>query len=77
MQKFWENGILNHLFAKFTPKIDKCMVDKSDPPKLSPLKLIDLSSAFLILGIGYGLSLVAFLFEMCRKFLHRSIHRIN
>ena len=72
LQQFWENGIMDRMFAKFTPKIDKCMVDKKEPPKLSPLKLVDLSSAFVILGIGCGLSLVAFLFEMCMASLQRS-----
>jgi len=46
------------------PNIDKCKLDKNkDDGKVKPIKLAELSSAFLVLGVGLILSALAFLIE--------------
>lgn len=46
-------------------RADKCLV--KNPPKSTtaiPIKLMDLTSAFLLLGIGVGVSILVFLVEL-------------
>jgi len=64
LQILWENGLLNYWVKQYMPAVDKCMADKVKPHgKLSSLKLIELSSPFLLFGIGTILSFTTFLVE--------------
>lgn len=62
----WELGIINKLNRElfFIPGSEKCLKKKEKAAKEVPIKLIDLSSAFLILGIGLGLAVLCFLLEL-------------
>ncbi|XP_057376140.1 ionotropic receptor 93a-like [Daphnia carinata] len=65
LQYLQESGLLDHWLKQYTPNVDKCMVGKSKPhERVVPFTLLDLSSAFLLLGIGIGLCLFAFLLEL-------------
>ncbi|KAI9553850.1 hypothetical protein GHT06_019119 [Daphnia sinensis] len=65
LQYLQESGLLDHWLKQYTPNVDKCIVGKSKPhDRVSPFSLLDLSSAFLLLGIGIGLCLFAFLLEL-------------
>lgn len=43
---------------------DNCLKEKKKSAKDVPIKLVDLTSAFLILGIGLGLATLFFLLEL-------------
>ncbi len=56
--KKWGNGApLNLDMCKLTDN------NSHSDKKLRPIKLIELSSAFLVLGIGYALAILTFLLE--------------
>ena len=63
-QLFLENGLIDKVKKKYLVHIDKCLLRHNKPEKTTPLKLIDLSSAFYFLFIGFGLALMAFLREV-------------
>ncbi len=60
-----KNAGLTDLWQKWSlPNIDKCKLDKNkDEGKVKPITLVELSSAFLVLGVGLLLSVLAFLIE--------------
>lgn len=52
------------------PKADKCFTQEAKKTaNQTSIKLIDLSSAFLILCIGTTIAAVAFLFELCISYI--------
>ena len=61
--RFW----VNHLPT--IPRADECFANnKRKVSRLLPIQLTDLTSAFLILGIGIGLAILSFLLELtCKK----------
>ena len=72
-----ESGIIDHLGrSSVERKIDQCMIRniESQSQDGNPLTLFALVSAFVILGIGFGLSLLVFIIELAVfKFSHRTI----
>lgn len=45
--------------------VEECLVEqKKESARQKPIKLLDLTSAFFILGIGTSLALLAFLIEL-------------
>lgn len=67
----WETGLLRHVVKKlpWVPKADQCYasdasIRKSTSNQARSIKLIDLASAFFILGVGAAASLLAFLVEL-------------
>ena len=60
----WEYGLLDHWVeeAFHIPGAEKCFV-KEKSTKKAAIKLVDLTGAFLILGIGLGLATLCFLIE--------------
>lgn len=64
----WEYGILDKWKRDMQPaRIELCAAgNKKNGPvaQQSSIKLIDLSSAFFVLGVGVSVSLIAFLFEI-------------
>ncbi|KAI9554064.1 hypothetical protein GHT06_019336 [Daphnia sinensis] len=65
MQYLKESGLLINWLKKYTPNVDKCMLGKTKPrSRVTSLTPLDLSSAFALLAIGVGLSLLTFLLEI-------------
>ena len=60
----WENGLMDKLRQNYRPRIDKCLANKQNKPKTAPLKLVDLYSAFVLLGFGLSLAVSAFIVEL-------------
>lgn len=78
LQYLQESGLLDHWLKQYTPNVDKCMVGKSKAhERMIPFSLLDLSSAFLLLGIGIGLCLFAFLLELIASLHAYQRERIN
>ena len=57
-------GLLKHYKGKYSPRVDKCLLNKKDKPKIARLNLEAFFSAFLILAYGTGLSLLVLVVEM-------------
>ena len=72
-----ESGIIDHLGrSSVERKIDQCMIRniESQSQDGNPLTLFAMVSAFVILGIGFGLSFLVFIIELAVfKFSHRTI----
>ena len=63
----WESGLVDYWTKDVTPKAENCFATKrpkKESIKLVPIHLYDLTSAFLILGIGIGLATLCFLLEL-------------
>jgi hypothetical protein len=66
----WETGLPPFWVKNAMPQAQKCF-SKSKPLSSSrqvPIRLDDLTGAFLILGIGIGLATITFLIEKILKF---------
>nr|CAH0110437.1 unnamed protein product [Daphnia galeata] len=64
LQYLQESGLLAYWIKQRTSNVEKCKVGMSKPSgKMISLTLVDLSSAFVLLSIGIGLSLLVFFFE--------------
>ena len=61
--KKWSNGAQ---MSGDTCKITANQLSKDGKPK--PIKLIELSSAFFVLGVGYALAILFFLIEKIIQF---------
>ena len=62
----WETGLNNYWVKHIIPNADVCF-DKKPPKTTSKppaIKLVVLTSAFLILGIGLGLGTICFICEI-------------
>lgn len=46
------------------PSVDKCLAKSKESARQKPIKLVDLTSAFFILGIGVSLALFSFFMEV-------------
>jgi hypothetical protein len=63
----WESGLMLFWVKNLPtiPKANECFADKKNQvSRLAPIQLSDLTSAFLILGIGLGLATLSFLVEL-------------
>lgn len=63
----WESGLMTFWVRNLPtiPKANECFADeKNQVSRLVPIQLSDLTSAFLILGIGIGLAALSFLLEL-------------
>ena len=60
-----EAGLHDYWSAKYVKKTDRCNLDKYKEENSKPkaIKLVELSSPFLVLSIGLGLSVLTFLIE--------------
>lgn len=68
-----ETGLGKRWLAMYIRPIDACRVIKNPSPRSNvPLNLIDLSSAFLFLAFGVGLSTLMFLIERVVSMIHKS-----
>jgi len=69
IQVGWESGIFHHLIQIHQKKTEKCLLQnyQATKPNLRKLSLVDLAGPFVVLGLGFSLSLFAFLVELlCR-----------
>ena len=67
-------GLMEYWKKWSSMNIDKYMLDKNRAegnPK--PIKLIELSSAFFVLGVGFTLGTLHFVFEKCYFYTCRHI----
>lgn len=64
IQYLWETGLMMHWLKNNLPPVDKCLVKSKDSARQKPIKLVDLTSAFFILGIGVSIALFSFLMEV-------------
>jgi hypothetical protein len=63
----WESGFMMFWVRNLPtiPKANECFADeKNRVSRLVPIRLSDLTSAFLILGIGIGLATLSLLLEL-------------
>ena len=66
LMELWETGLTNVWTENEIPKADQCFakeVKSSILIRPSRIKLVDLTSAFLILGIGSSLAILSFVME--------------
>lgn len=65
MRTALETGILDIWKKKHVPSMDRCKLKNQDRDrKPAPITVAHLSSAFVVLGIGYALGIFSFLVEM-------------
>ena len=62
---FFESGLLRFWAKSVIPRADECFFTKKQETSARqvPIRLVDLTSAFLILGVGLGLAVLTFLLE--------------
>jgi hypothetical protein len=63
MQYIWEMGLMKYWQRKSTPRVEKCLMESKERPKITRLKMVDLYSAFLLLAAGTALSIMVFIAE--------------
>ena len=65
---FFESGLLRYHVKSLLPVADECFASKRrKDSKQQAIRLPDLTSAFLILGIGTLLALLTFISELALK----------
>lgn len=70
MQRAREMGLNTVWRKKHIPNIDKCMLDNQDKDrKPTPITLSQISSAFVVLGIGFAVAALTFLLEITYSLL--------
>ena len=62
--RYWANGIYSRYKKAHFQATNKCRTDVQPKTRIGSLTLLDLSPAFLILGIGTSLSVLSFLLEI-------------
>ena len=64
--QIWEFALIEKFISdSFSiPNAEKCFAKKGKSAKDVPIKLVDLTGAFLILGIGLGLGILCFFIEL-------------
>ncbi len=72
-----ENGIMEKMRKNYRPRIDKCLVKNNlNRPKMTGLKLIDLSSAFVFWTIGVFVALSTFFTEIAVTYLKKKLRQL-
>jgi len=66
VQYLWETGLISYWASSTIPKMSEQCISGLNKKEAAvvPIKKVDLTSAFLILGIGIGLAIFAFLLEI-------------
>lgn len=73
LMNLWESGLTKFWLNQLVQNVGTGCQRKKEKPKTSNaagIKLEDLISAFLILGVGIGLALVSFMFELIHGHLN-------
>ena len=65
LMDLFESGLMRFWAKTVVPMADKCLTTKKrrTSSRQVPIYLVDLTSAFLILGVGLGLAILTFLLE--------------
>jgi len=63
----WASGTVSHMIKEHFPVATKCRTDNPPETNIRTLTLTDLAAAFLILGIGLSLSILAFAIEILSR----------
>ena len=58
--RLWETGLLDKWRRIHLPNVDKCVKANAKKTSVLRLNLNNLSGIFILLGIGYGIAIVAF-----------------
>ena len=68
MQWWTDTGLAVHWVKSYQPSAKGCVLEdyKKNAPRIRVLTLEDLSSAFMVLVIGSGVSILVFLIEKIR-----------
>ena len=63
--ELWETGLLNKFVSDTfnIPNAEECFSTKKSTARDEPIKLVDSTDAFLILGIGLGAGILCFWIE--------------
>lgn len=69
----FESGLVRFWARDAVPKADKCLATDKQKTSARKLRLQDLTSAFLIWGIGIGLAVLGF----CLEHLHLKLNRLE
>lgn len=66
MQWWTDSGLAIHWIKSYQPRDKGCLLEdyKKNAAKQRVLTLVDLSSAFVVLALGCGVSLLVFLLEI-------------
>lgn len=59
-----QTGLFAQITKRYLKPIDKCLAREAYRPKKSKLTLYDMTGSFIVLILGSGLSLLAFLLEL-------------
>ena len=64
--ELWETGLLNKFVSDTfnIPNAEECFSTKKSTARDEPIKLVDSTDAFLILGIGLGAGILCFWIEL-------------
>lgn len=62
-RRSFENGLGDYWKKKHVPSMDRCKLENQDVGGPKPISLFELSSAFVILGIGLSLGILVYLVE--------------
>ena len=75
----WEFGLMQHWMKEIIPRAEQCFLttNQEKSARQVPIRLYDLISAFLILGIGLGLATLIFLMELIYLKFSRHIESRN
>lgn len=70
MMELWESGIGRFWVKNSLLKAEECFALEVDRPlaKQASIKLVDLTSAFFILGVGISVSVLSFVWELIHFF---------
>ena len=69
----WEFGLREYWSRPYYQKYEKCIV-KAEKTKKKPLSLEDFYSVFVLLGMGEGLALVLFVYQILRAKMLKHLH---
>lgn len=61
-----DHGLVLYLRDKHIPVVNKCRVDHRPRSKVRPLNFEDLTSAFIVLGMGVLLSFIIFVVQLIK-----------
>jgi hypothetical protein len=59
-----ETRLYSQITQRYLKPIDKCLAREAYRPKKSQLTLYDMTSSFIVLGLGGGFSFLVFLLEL-------------
>ena len=65
-------GLMVHLQKKQMPKIQKCILERREKPKMVRLSLQSFTSAFVILAIGIGCGGI-----VCGRTYHQKVPNVQ